>query len=486
MNDRNISIDKMNNFIKKLIGFSIGPVIGAMITFITIPLTTHFINPSEYGKASIFLLLQTIVATFLYLGVDQAYTREYHSIQNKKLLFQNAILIPLILAILIFIVILLFLSDISLLLFGDEKFKIATILFGIMIIAMVVERFILLSLRMQEKALEYSLLTILTKLSILIFTLIFIFFLRRDFLAVVYSAIIGQLLADLYLIIRYRKLFKYKGFSINKKLLKRMILFGLPILIATSISSLLNSLDRLALRAWSDFYEVGIFTATLKIAGVLSIIQLSFTSFWTPTAYRWYDQKKDIKYFKLVSDGILLCMSVIFMFIVGFKDLIVYILSPEYSDSRYIVAFLCLQPIIYTVSETTSLGIVFSRKTYLSIWVGVVAVIPNFVINLLLVPKLGALGAAIATAVSYICFFAARTYFSSKNGMAFSVVNHYIVLTILFFTAVVNAYLQSYLILINSIVFVILIISQASTIKKIFRFYQSEKFKVKDKEKISV
>ncbi|MEH6867188.1 polysaccharide biosynthesis protein, partial [Priestia megaterium] len=69
----------------------------------------------------------------------------------------------------------------------------------------------------------------------------------------------------------------------------------------------------------------------------------------------------------------------LFVVILVFKDLIVYLLSPEYADARFLVAFLCLQPILYTVSETTCLGIVFSRKSYLGIWVGLIAIIPNII-----------------------------------------------------------------------------------------------------------
>ncbi|WP_350299568.1 oligosaccharide flippase family protein [Peribacillus frigoritolerans] len=466
----------MNNFIKKLIGFSIGPVAGAFITFLTIPLTTYFIDPNEYGKASMFSLFQMIFGTFLFLGIDQAYTREYHSSKNKLNLFQNAIFIPLIMAFFILLITFLLPSQISILLFGSSNLIIPAILFGIMIVAMVIERFILLSLRMEEKALEYSLVTIFTKLAIFFFTLVFVIFIRRDFLAVVYSAVFGQIIADIYLIIRYRLLFVYKNFSLNKELLKKMLLFGLPILIATSLSSLLNSLDRLSLRAWSDFYQVGIFTATLKIAGALSIIQVSFTSFWVPTAYRWYEEGKNIEYFKIVSDSILLLMSILFIAILMLKDLIIYVLSPGYADATYIVAFLCLQPIIYTVSETTCLGIVFSKKTYLSIWVGLIALVPNIIINIILVPKFGAIGAAIATSVSYVFFFVARTHFSNENGMRFPVIKHYGIILLLLSGAFLNllSIKWMFMFMINiSLLFLILSL-QFTTIKKMWTIYRKK------------
>ncbi|GAY77458.1 hypothetical protein NBRC111894_3012 [Sporolactobacillus inulinus] len=141
-----------------------------------------------------------------------------------------------------------------------------------------------------------------------------------------------------------------------------MVRFGLPIVVATSLSSLLGGLDRLALRLWSDFNQIGIFSATLKIAAVLNVIQSGFTSFWVPTAYRWYSENRPADSFKRVGEAVLLVMSLLAAAIFLFKNLIVVLLSSSYSEAQYLVGFLCLQPIIYSVSEATGLGIVFSKK----------------------------------------------------------------------------------------------------------------------------
>ncbi|WP_366247712.1 oligosaccharide flippase family protein [Terribacillus aidingensis] len=462
----------MNNLIKKFVGFSIGPLIGAFINLITIPLTTYFINPEEYGKASMFTVFQMMLATFIYLGIDQAYTREYHALSDKKKLFQNAISIPMTLSFLIIIISILLPDLISTMLFGDPAFKIASYLFGMMIFFMVIERFILLDLRMQEKAFEYSVLNILVKAVVLVVTLIFVLFIRRDFLAVVYSITIGQILGDLYLIVRYRKILSITPLNFDKKLLKGLIIFGFPIVIATSISSLLNSLDKILLRSLSDFTQVGIFTATLKVAAVLNIVQSSFTTFWVPNAYRWYEENKDIFYFKIISEIILLVMSVMFFAILFSKDLIVTILSTDYADAKYLVAFLCLQPIIYTISETTCLGIVFSRKSYLSVWVGLIALVPNTLLNLLLIPAYGAVGAAISTAFSYIVFFVVRSIFSYFNGMKISVRLHTYIFIILFATACLNSIDLKYIQLFNLIIFILIISLQSKTIRNVIHIFK--------------
>ncbi|RGR83290.1 polysaccharide biosynthesis protein [Heyndrickxia coagulans] len=460
-----------NSFIKKLVGFSLGPVFGALISFITIPLTTHFISPEEYGKASMFSLMQVLIVSFLYLGFDQAYTREYNESNEKENLLKNSLLFPLIISLAILMIIVFNLNWTSKLLFDSKHFHLAAFLFGVTIVVMTIERFILLSIRMKEKAIEFSILNILVKACILVVTIIFLKFIRKDFLAVVYSSVIGQIIGDVYLLIRYRMYLNYLNFKFDRKLVYKMLKFGFPLVLASSLNTLLNSLDRIFLRVFSTFTEVGIFTAAQKVSAVLSVIQASFTSFWTPTAYRWYSEKKEIKHFEFISSTILLIMSTLFIVILICKNFVIKILSNGYSETTFIIGMLCLQPIMYTISETTTLGIVFSRKSYLNLYVSIISIIPNVILNFLLVPKLGATGAAIATGVSYIFFFLSRSYFSNRLWIGFPLKTHFFVTVILFISALVNTFSLKYITLINlfSLIFVISI--QYNTLVKFYKIY---------------
>jgi len=75
---------------------------------------------------------------------------------------------------------------------------------------------------------------------------------------------------------------------------------------------------------------------------------------------------------------------------------------------------------MYTTSETTGMGIGFTRKTSYSIIVSGVSAGINFIGNYLLVPKYGALGACISTAVSYMVFFWVKTMISRKLWWKFN------------------------------------------------------------------
>lgn len=448
----------MNAFIKRLIHFSIGPVLGAVISFITVPLTTYFISPEEYGKASLFMLLQVLMAAYLYIGIDQAYTREYREVENKNLLLQNALVLPMAMATIISILFLFNMSHLSNLLWGDSEQYGPIVLLMISMYGMVFERFLLLSIRMEEKAMTYSFFSVLIKLLVLLVTLGVLLFWRKDFLSVIYASIIGQLLADGILLVVFRKKMKFRLEYFDKKLIKKLFLFGIPVFIAFSIEGIFTAMDRFSLNWLSDFKELGLYTVALKVASLMKVFQSSFTSFWVPTAYRWFDEKKPIHYYQKVSDLVVIVFSILFIIIMLFKETIPIIFTEDYKHIIYIIPYLLLVPVFYTISETTTLGIVFMRKTHLNIWVSISAICVNILCIFLFVPAFGAKGAALSTGVAYFIYYCMRTYFSTKIWPGLKIKSQLAILFLLLINAGCNTFMEKNVWLINCLFLVSLII----------------------------
>lgn len=461
----------MKNLILRLLAFSMGPFIGAVISFLTIPITTYFISPEELGKASMITIVQSFILSLIYLGIDQAYTREYPREDDKNNLLKNALLLPFLVSVLILILTIIFRRNVSNILFSTENYPFISILFGIVIASSVIERFILLSIRMAEKAIEYSLISISLKLTVLILTLFLVVWGERTFLTVVYSTLLGQLIVDLVLMLRYRKYLNILNFRLNKSLIRKLIIFGFPLIISASLSSLLNTSGRFFLRGYSTYYELGIYTAALKIASILQIVQSAFTSFWVPTAYRWEKENKDIKHFSFISDILLLVMTLGFFFILFFKKYIVLLLSSDYSEAQYVTGLLALTPILYTISETTTLGIVFSGKSYYNILVSLFSIIPNIILNFLLIPQYGTIGAGISVGFTYIIFCLMRTFYSRKAGFKISVFKQSFSIILFFLAACINTLDSNIVFYLTIIVFIITLLVQIPTIKTIRKIY---------------
>jgi O-antigen/teichoic acid export membrane protein len=404
-------------FMKSLVGFSVGPIVAAILSFITVPVTTYFVSPGDFGKAAMYTMGYTISSMFIFLGLDQAFVREYNEHKNKNNLFWNSLISPLLFSVLLAAIYIVFYKPVSILMF-DSVEKYVIIILALSLPFAIIDRFNMLVLRMEEKAKIYSFFNILNKFLTLIILIPYLIFVDRSFKGIINATFINLIVICIIESYFVRHIWKVK-FRFDKELLMKLFKYGIPLVPATLIGWFLSSMDRIALRQWSTFNEIGIYSAAFKIVAVLGIIQQAFCTFWVPTALRWHKEKVSNDKYVQVSDTILAVMVLVFSFIVLFKDLIIRLLSSDYITAANSVPFLLFFPIMYTVSETTTLGISFSRKTYYNIVISLVAAGSNYVGNYLLVPKYGSVGASISTGISYIIFFWMRTLISRRLWFKF-------------------------------------------------------------------
>ena len=437
----------MKDYVKKVVSFSIGPIVSAIIGFITIPVTSNLIAADQFGMASMYTLLNNILTVVVLIGIDQAFMREFNEEEDKQKLLVNAVFIPLTLTIIVATVLIMFKSFFANLVYDDSTQTFSIISLALCMPLFIIEKFILLTLRMQEKGVRYSFWLIASKTLNLILVIVLLIYYKRNFESIIYANLFSQLLVSVLILVVERKNSKISFSKIDKNLLIKLLKFGLPLIPATIISWALNSMDMIFLRALSDFTEVGYYSVALKMVSVVAIIQTSFTTLWAPMAFKWKKEKAENKKYEVVSDIISFVMVSVFILIMMFKQIIPYILSNEYRNTIYILPFLLFYPIYYTISETTTLGISFSRKTYYNIIVSALALIVNLFLNWIFIPVFGGIGAAFATGICYMVFFWCRTIISRNLWYKFNIAKYVYISIATLIIATVNSFVKDSLIL---------------------------------------
>ena len=132
-------------------------------------------------------------------------------------------------------------------------------------------------------------------------------------------------------------------------------------------------------------------------------------------------------------------------------------------------------PIMYVLSETTMMGINFKKKTKYSLYISLIVLIVNLIGNLILVPILGARGAAISTGISYIIFFSLRTYFSTKlMNFGFNLKKQYFVVFLVLFYALFLTFYNYMVVtvIIGVILEIIIIIIYYPILNEIYKKYK--------------
>jgi len=397
----------------------------------TVPLVTRMVSPGELGKSSLFTLMQTLLTFVIFLGLDQSFVRYFNTgVEKKKLLF-NSIILPVFLCIIIIIGIIIFNNKLSFWLFGQYE---PLIIFGLCFLLplIIIYGFALQLIRMELRGKLYSILSVIFQIINFICLLLLLTFIERSFRMIIFAIIISYFINAILAVFFTKSVWTIRFITYDKNLIKDLLYFGLPLVPATLLSWVLNSFDKIGLKKWSSFEQLGLYTAAFKIVSLLGIVQAIFTSAWTPVAYRWYENKEDNSKFDKVSVVILAVMVTGFAFIIICRDIIMLFLGAEYRSISIIFIYLLFVPVMYTVSETTVLGIGFSKKTILGLYISLISVVINIIGNYLLIPDFGARGAAISTCISYLVFFWLRTLFSRSLWYKFGITKYIFNILLLF------------------------------------------------------
>lgn len=429
----------MQAFIKRLAGFSIGSIVSAMIAMVQVAVVTRLVTAADYGTFSFYRSILLQIPVLLCIGFDQAYVREYHEEENKEQVFQNAIFVPLIVAGLFFIGTGVASPFLSQWLFNTPKTIHFVLLGGIWCLFGVIERFVYLVVRMQEKALAYSRIAIAIKSVIFVLTLALLFLMKSDLDAILYGFLVGNIAVDFYLVVRFRSLLNLKKLHFDRKLWNRMLRYALPLVFVVGLSAGLATLDNLSLKTFSTPTDLGIYNVGLNLISLFSIVTTTFSNFWIPTALRWRENERSLAHFAFISDALLLLLSVMFFCVLAATPIVEIYLGKDFAAVTQILGLLSFRPILTILSETTVLGIMFARRTADNIWISVITFVPSVLLNVLLTPRIGFRGAALATALSFIVYYFARTAFSRRNGFSLPQTKHALVILILLICGIIQA-----------------------------------------------
>lgn len=454
-----------NNMLKKFISFSYGSGVGLLIGFLTTIITTRILTPEDFGKASMFTLALNVCMIFIIFGTDQSFVRFFYEEQESKrgALLYNCLKTPAIIAVVTMGVFLLFPKRISIFLFGEYKLEVI-ILLAVGIVIQVVYRYSVLVIRMQKKGHLFSMLEVLNRSLQLILTILLFLLIKPSYEIIVFSTVITFFILTIVAIIVEKRFWSYKNYYIgNPRHSKLDILkYSYPLVLTTLITWLFQSFDRIALRHWSNFHELGLFAAAFKIVALLNVMQVAFTNFWAPISYEAFEKNPDdTSLYERTSKVVAFCMFILATLVIMFKDIIMIALGSQYAHASNIMPFMVFMPIMYTLSETTVIGINFFKRPKWHILIAVVSCIVNITANWILVPRYGALGAAISTASSYIVFFSLRTIISLKYyKVNYNLTKVYIILFLIalygFYSISVNDIVKN--ILVGAVLLLIIVI----------------------------
>lgn len=403
------------NFFKSFVGFSMSSWVSALLSLISTPIITRVFSTEEYGKIALFISIVNIILNFAYLGVDQAFARFYNEPlgnNNKKSMMGVCLAIVGVLTTIISFAICLYYKKFSVIIIGYETLLISVCIV-LSVVANVVFRFFNLSVRMEKNIILFNIQTIvMTVINNISYVFVAIYIARAEY-AIALRTILTFLFATFFFFYSGRKILSFKA-DYSKSVIADLLFYALPVCPAAVLFAANSSVGQILMKRYVDYEAIGIYSNAVTISSILGIIKSGINNYWIPYVFENYktNQKQIMKMHHMIS--LIMVMSA--LGIVFFQDLIYSLLvGKNFWDSKQLFPLLLISSVCYTISETLGIGIQLSKNTLLNIPVYLVSIVVNVGLCYLLLPEIGVLGAALATAFSGVAMLILKAFLGERR-----------------------------------------------------------------------
>lgn len=402
----------MKKTLKKLIKHStiygLGSLLSKLLGFILLPIYTRYLTPTDYGVLSLLLISSEIVCTIEQVGIGSALFREViYQGSDEGTVESTALYFLIGEAALLCGILFLFSPLLSELIFNNPSYAyLLRLIFTISFLS-IFELVFQAKMRIHTQSALFSTLSVSKFLTGAALNIYFIAVLQRGVEGLIVAGLILELLfALIYLVLMLRHLKIVFVWSI----LKRLLSFGVPLVPAGLSRLILASSDRYFLQFLTTTAEVGLYSLGYRIGLAVSLIVQAIQLAWPAEMFTLakgpHAEKKLAKlltYYLVILGFFGLGLSVLT------KEVLVIMTTPKFYAAYKVVPLVVISYILYGVRFMTNTALETQNKMKYVPPIIISAAGLNLVLNYLLIPSYGMMGAAWATVISYLFLVTVQT-----------------------------------------------------------------------------
>lgn len=385
-----------------------GDLIGNIFFYVNSVIITRTIGAELYGLFFLGNIIALIGSMISRLGLDYAILRFVALFKGKaqetRILntIKSALLICIIASVAIVILIVIMSPLLANVIFRKPQLVTVIMILAIgipftNIISMVVNLFLGLK-EVKYKVIIENLLLPLIKL-----TLIILFFYKGLRLnGVLYATVISSFAVAIYCLVfiyhRFPALRK-AGYKDKKPLLS----FSLPIMGETILNYIISWVDILILGYFATSTDVGILGIIYRISIVLVFVQYSFNAIFSPMISELHGKNKlnDLeRLFKLQTRWAFSLTLPFLILLIIFPDYIMRVFGETFVSGALALAIIGVGRFFDTVVGASGLMIMMVGKPKINTINSLIILVMKIILNIILIPKYGLIGAAISAALT--------------------------------------------------------------------------------------
>lgn len=404
----------LKRLFKESLVYGLSTYIQKFIGVFLLPLYTALLTPEDYG---ILDLLGTVSIISIYLvvsGTDSAlsyfYYRKEHIHQRSEMV-SSTLWIRIVFASAACIIVGLLSNKLSFLIFGKD-YSLFFILTGITLATQAIYSFFTDLIRFELRPWVYTTVSVINLLINISLNIYFILILRKGIWGAIMASVISY---GLMAVITISYVFRRYSFKFSKEWASKILKYGSPLIGTAFAVWILTTTDRYFLVHFRSVADTGIYAVGAKLASLLGLVSGALQMAWAPFAldiqYEPNAKRIYAKVFLLYSIVNILAVFFISMFSI---DILKVFTQPAYYSAKAVVPFLCMSVVFFSGYFIVAIGIGISKKAQHTIWITVLAAGLNILLNFLLTPGMGAIGASLSIMAANFLIFVLTLIVSQK------------------------------------------------------------------------
>lgn len=391
--------------------YGLGGVLSKLLQFLLLPLYTRFLSLSDYGSLEIVFMSGSVLGMLFGFLISSGFVRYYYERDEEGYhdeLLSSAVWFTVSISLPLMVLCFLYSRDIAVILFDSGAAGVYLRLIAVSTFLVALNQIFYNLLMVRERARRYVTLNIMTLLVSIVFAIVFVAGFGWAVRGVLLAQVIGFSAEFIFLLLSVpvRNILNMSFARIGE-----MLTYSLPLIPLQISSFVLELSDRYFLKAYRGFDDVGIYALGYKFAAVVPLLAIQPLKGFTPYIYSLISTPEKCKqtladFFRYYLAGVLSLALVISVFS---REVIMVMADASYHSGWTVVFVLCLSYVFYSMVNLASYAIEIVRKNWISGIFWVFAATINVFLNILLIPPLGGMGAAVATTLSYLlilfCYF---------------------------------------------------------------------------------
>ncbi len=431
------------NPLKKLAGqtavYGLSSIVGRFLNYLLVPLYTYNFATHEYGIVTELFAYVVVLQILLTYGMETGFFRFSQKDYSKDTVFSTAITSLFFTTLLFLVVGIVFSKNIATVI--DYQQHVEYIIYFVLILSLdVLTALPFARLRLQNKAKKFAILKIINISVNIGLNLFFIVFCPmviennpNSILNNVYNPEIGvgyifisNLVASSVVFILFLPSYFKVKYNFDKKLLKSMLIYSLPLLLTGLAGAVNEVFDRILLKYWLLVPEgienggeyvmkqIGIYGANAKIAVLMIMFVQAFRYAAEPFFFSFDKKKNSNTVFADIMKYFIIIALLMFLGVMFYLDIVKYFIHKDYFEGLKVILPLFLSRIFVGIFFILSFWYKLKDITRYGIVIVITGSITTIVLNYFLIPKYGYIGAAWTNFSTYLVMIIISFIWSRK------------------------------------------------------------------------